>query len=95
MIARRLITHKQKMTELERDLRQAHISRLYKGHKESIDTSAIHLDVLTNQEDKPYITNAATLYWSRRRTERTKRHGFLQTAGFFMYTVQDPSGGQQ
>ncbi|MCC6502650.1 MAG: Na/Pi cotransporter family protein [Deltaproteobacteria bacterium] len=59
-LARRLITHKQKMTELERDLRQAHISRLYKGHKESIDTSAIHLDVLTNlKRINSYITNAA------------------------------------
>ena len=59
-LARRLITHKQKMTELERDLRQAHITRLYKGHKESIDTSAIHLDVLTNlKRINSYITNAA------------------------------------
>lgn len=59
-LARRLVTHKQKLSELERDLRQAHINRLYKGHKESIDTSAIHLDVLTNlKRINSYITNVA------------------------------------
>jgi len=59
-LARRLVTHKQKLSELEKDLRQSHINRLYKGHKESIDTSAIHLDVLTNlRRINSYITNAA------------------------------------
>jgi len=59
-LATRLLTHKQKMIELEKELRQAHISRLYKGHRESIDTSAIHLDVLTNlKRINSYITNAA------------------------------------
>ncbi|CAG1066097.1 hypothetical protein BAC1_01695 [uncultured bacterium] len=59
-LARRLVTHKQKLSEMERDLRQAHITRLYKGHKESIDTSAIHLDVLTNlKRINSYITNVA------------------------------------
>ena len=59
-LARRLVTHKQKLSELERDLRQSHINRLYKGHKESIDTSAIHLDVLTNlKRINSYITNTA------------------------------------
>jgi phosphate:Na+ symporter len=59
-LARRLVTHKQKLSELEKDLRQAHINRLYQGHKESIDTSAIHLDVLTNlKRINSYITNVA------------------------------------
>lgn len=59
-LARRLVTHKQKLSELERDLRQSHINRLYKGHRESIDTSAIHLDVLTNlKRINSYITNVA------------------------------------
>jgi len=59
-LATRLLTHKQKMIELEKELRQAHISRLYKGHRESVDTSAIHLDVLTNlKRINSYITNAA------------------------------------
>lgn len=59
-LARRLVTHKQKLSELEKDLRQSHINRLYQGHKESIDTSAIHLDVLTNlKRINSYITNVA------------------------------------
>lgn len=59
-LARRLAAHKQKLSELERELRQAHINRLYKGHKESIDTSSIHLDVLTNlKRINSYITNVA------------------------------------
>jgi phosphate:Na+ symporter len=43
---------------MERDMRQAHIHRLYIGLRESIDTSAIHLDVLTNlKRVNSYITN--------------------------------------
>lgn len=59
-LARRLLTHKQKLSEMERELRQAHINRLHLGHRESIDTSAIHLDVLTNlKRINSYITNVA------------------------------------
>lgn len=59
-LARRLLSHKQKFSEMERDLRQAHIDRLYRGFKESIDTSSIHLDVLTNYKRiNSYISNVA------------------------------------
>ncbi len=59
-LARKLLTHKAKVSELERELRQAHINRLHMGLKESIDTSAIHLDVLTNlKRINSYITNVA------------------------------------
>ncbi len=59
-LAQKLLTHKAKLSELERDLRQAHINRLHMGLKESIDTSAIHLDVLTNlKRINSYITNVA------------------------------------
>lgn len=59
-LARRLLTHKVKLSEMEKELRQAHINRLHKGLKESIDTSAIHLDVLTNlKRINSYITNVA------------------------------------
>ena len=36
------------MSQTERRFRQAHIERLHAGYRESIDTSEIHLDVLTN-----------------------------------------------
>jgi phosphate:Na+ symporter len=47
-LARRLIARKAVIGEMERELKQAHIQRLQLGLRESIDTSAIHLDVLTN-----------------------------------------------
>lgn len=47
-LARKLIRHKTVIGEMERELKQAHIQRLQMGLKESIDTSAIHLDVLSN-----------------------------------------------
>lgn len=59
-LAQRLLNHKTKVAELERELRQAHINRLRLGLKESIDTSAIHLDVLTNlKRINSCVTNAA------------------------------------
>lgn len=59
-LARRLVVHKSKFSELERQLRNAHISRLQRGLRESIDTSSIHLDVLTNlKRINSYITNVA------------------------------------
>jgi len=58
--ARRLVAHKTKLAELERELRAAHISRLQKGLRESIATSAIHLDILTNlKRINSHITNIA------------------------------------
>ena len=59
-LAQRLLNHKAKLSELERELRAAHMNRLRVGYKESIDTSAIHLDVLTNlKRINSCITNAA------------------------------------
>ncbi len=59
-LAQKLINHKAKISEMERDLRQAHITRLHKGLKESIDTSSIHLDVLANlKRINSLITNIA------------------------------------
>ncbi len=59
-LARRLLHRKARVAELERRLRQAHIDRLHRGLKESIDTSAIHLDILTNlKRINSYICNIA------------------------------------
>lgn len=59
-LARRLLAHKEKLSELERELRAAHIERLHRGLRESIDTSSIHLDVLTNlKRINSYISNVA------------------------------------
>ena len=59
-LARRLLQRKARFAELEQRLRQAHIDRLHRGLKESIDTSAIHLDILTNlKRINSYICNIA------------------------------------
>jgi len=59
-LAHKLLRHKTKLGEIERDLKQAHINRLHLGLKESIDTSAIHLDILTNlKRINSYIANIA------------------------------------
>lgn len=69
-LAHRLLRHKTKIGEIERDLRQAHINRLHLGLKESIDTSAIHLDVLTNlKRINSYIANIAYPILEREKSE--------------------------
>jgi len=47
-LADQLLQRKREINELERDLRNRHFRRLQEGLKESFETSAIHLDVLTN-----------------------------------------------
>lgn len=59
-LAQKILRHKARLGELERDLRQAHINRLHMGLRESIDTSAIHLDILSNlKRINSHITNIA------------------------------------
>lgn len=59
-LAKKLLANKTELAEMERNLRQAHIQRLHKGLKESIDTSSIHLDVLSNlRRINSYISNVA------------------------------------
>jgi phosphate:Na+ symporter len=47
-LARTLLRHKVTLAELARDLIEAHIQRLHQGLRESIDTSSIHLDLLSH-----------------------------------------------
>ena len=47
-LAEKLLQHSRRISEQEIDLRQRHFHRLHAGLVESIETSAIHLDVLTN-----------------------------------------------
>jgi phosphate:Na+ symporter len=69
-LARRLVVHKSKFAELEWQFRSAHISRLQRGLRESIDTSSIHLDVLTNlKRINSYITNVAYPILEREKEE--------------------------
>lgn len=47
-LAEKLLDRKHSINEQERDLRNRHFHRLHAGLTESFETSAIHLDVLTN-----------------------------------------------
>jgi len=47
-LARQILDQKPEISQLERGFRQNHIQRLRDGYRETIDTSEIHLDVLTN-----------------------------------------------
>lgn len=59
-IALSLLNNKIKIADKERRLREAHIERLHKGLRESIETSSIHLDVLSNLKTiNSYISNIA------------------------------------
>ena len=60
ILAEQLLRHKQHINELERDLRNRHFHRLQEGLTESFETSAIHLDVLTNlKRINSHLTAAA------------------------------------
>ena len=47
-LAHRLLRHKVQIAEMAQDLTEAHIQRLHQGLRESIETSSIHLDLLSN-----------------------------------------------
>jgi phosphate:Na+ symporter len=48
LLAAELLRHKRQIHEIEIELRARHFHRLHAGLAESIETSAVHLDVLTN-----------------------------------------------
>jgi len=47
-LARQVMAQKLEIRHLEQQCRQAHIQRLHAGYQETITTSEVHLDVLTN-----------------------------------------------
>ncbi|MGC8927507.1 MAG: Na/Pi cotransporter family protein [Myxococcota bacterium] len=47
-LARQAIRHKEILSEKEREFKEAHIERLHKGLKESLNTSSIHLELLSH-----------------------------------------------
>ena len=60
ILADQLLRHKHRINELERDLRNRHFRRLHAGLTESFETSAVHLDVLTNlKRINSHLTAAA------------------------------------
>ncbi len=59
-LAWKVMKNKEKLGSMERDLKSAHIERLHLGLRESIDTSSIHLDLLSNlKRINHHITNTS------------------------------------
>jgi len=55
-LARQAIRYKEKLVEKEREFKEAHIQRLHLGLKESINTSSIHLELLSHLRRANSIT---------------------------------------
>lgn len=59
-VARKVIRHRTALVEIENQLMQKHIQRLSQGTRESIETSGMHLDLLTHlRQINGYIGNIA------------------------------------
>jgi len=59
-IAQGVLRRKVVVNQMERELRRAHIERLHRGLRESMDTSAIHLDVINDlKRINSHATNIA------------------------------------
>ncbi len=59
-LAEKVLRHKTRINQIERELRQAHIARLHAGLPESIETSSIHLDALNDlKRINSHATNIA------------------------------------
>jgi phosphate:Na+ symporter len=67
-LARKLLRHKVKIAEMAQELTEAHIQRLHQGLRESIETSSIHLDLLSNlKRINSQLSNIAHLILMRGR----------------------------
>ena len=70
-LAWKVLKNKEKLGSMEREFKAAHIGRLHLGFRESIDTSSIHLDLLSNlKRINHHITN--TSYPIIRRSKEDK-----------------------
>ncbi len=59
-LGEKVLRHKVRINQIERELRRTHINRLHAGMKVSLDTSSIHLDVLSDlKRINSHATNIA------------------------------------
>lgn len=73
-LARQLVAEKAEMRRLERSATDAHLSRISSGRRESIETSALHLDILRDlKRINAHITSVAyPILEQRGELERTR-----------------------
>jgi phosphate:Na+ symporter len=69
-IARKVLRHREKLVEIEGELKEAHIGRLNQGLRESLETSSMHLDLLAYlRRVNGYVGNMADAVVRRRERE--------------------------
>jgi phosphate:Na+ symporter len=67
-IVRKVLHNRERLVEIEESLRERHIARLNQGLRESIETSSVHLDFLSNlRRVNDQIGNVAAVVGRRRR----------------------------
>jgi phosphate:Na+ symporter len=67
-IVRKVLHHRERLVQIEEALREKHIARLSQGLPESIETSSVHLDLLSNlRRVNDQIGNVAAVVGHRRR----------------------------
>lgn len=73
-LARQLVAEKAEMRRLERNATEAHLNRISSGRRESIETSALHLDILRDlKRINAHITSVAyPILEQRGELERTR-----------------------
>ena len=73
-IARKVLRHRAKLSDIETELKEKHISRLNQGLRESLETSSMHLDLLAFLRGvNGYVSNLADAVVRRRERELGSR----------------------
>ena len=73
-IARKVLRHREKLVEIEDELKEKHIARLNQGLRESRETSSTHLDLLAYfQRVNGYVGNLADAVVRRKEREETRQ----------------------
>jgi len=69
-IARKVLRHREKLVDIEAELKEKHIGRLNQGLRESLETSSMHLDLLAYlRRVNGYVGNMAGAVMRRRERE--------------------------
>lgn len=72
-IARKVLRHREKLVEIEGELKEKHIARLNQGLRESLETSSMHLDLLAYfRRVNGYLGNLADAVVRRQEREETR-----------------------
>jgi len=73
-IARKVLRHRAKLSDIETELKEKHIARLNQGLRESLETSSMHLDLLAFLRGvNGYVSNLAEAVVRRRERELGSR----------------------